>query len=86
MTADLKLSPAEENQELVLHVIGDRTETFFLPDGVVLNIPKSVKLGEEFDLEAGRFVSNNEYKLLTARYDNFCVFTLLISEVFRREE
>jgi hypothetical protein len=84
MTPDLKVSPIEEPQDLVLYATGGKNETLFLPDGVVVNIPKRLKLGEEFEIIAGKFVSNNEYKRLTAKYDKSGEFTLLISEVFRQ--
>lgn len=86
MFADLKVSESEETQELVLYATEDKNKTYFLPDGVVVNIPTRVKLGEEFEVVAGRFVSNNEFKRLTAKYDKSGAFTLLISEVFYREE
>ena len=84
MTPDLKVSPIEEPQYLVLYPTGGKNETFFLPDGVVVNIPKRLKLGEEFEMIAGKFVSDNEYKRLNAKYDESGEFTLLISEVFRQ--
>jgi hypothetical protein len=43
-----------------------------------------LNLGEEFEIIAGKFVSNNEYKRLNAKYDRNGEFTLLISEVFRQ--
>jgi hypothetical protein len=86
MTPDTKISTLEETQELVLDPTQGKNETFFLPDGVVVNIPKRVNVGEEFELVAGRFVSHNEYKRLTAKYDKSGAFALLISEVFRQEE
>ncbi len=86
MTPDLKVSSAEETQALVLDPTEGKNETFLLPDGVVANSPKRITLGEEFEIVAGKLVSNDEYKRLTAKYDQSGTFTRLISEVFRREE
>ena len=86
ITPDLKISDTEETQELVLEQNGDKNETFFLPDGIVVNIPKQVKVGEEFEIVAGKLVAENEYKRLTAKYDDSGAFALLISEVFHRED
>lgn len=83
MTPDLKVSLVGETEELVLDANGGETETIFLPDKVVVNVPKRVKLGEEFALASGKFVSDNEYKRLTAKYDKDGNLALLISEVFR---
>jgi hypothetical protein len=84
MNPDLKVSPAEETQALVLDPTGGKNETFFLPDGVVANTPKRIKVGEEFEIVAGKLVSTDEYKRLTCKYDKSGAFALLISEVFRR--
>lgn len=86
MTPDLKVSSSEETQALVLDPTEGKNETFLLPDGVVENSPKRITLGEEFEIVAGKLVSNDEYKRLTCKYDKSGAFTLLISEVFRREE
>ncbi|MBD2185462.1 DUF3598 family protein [Aerosakkonema funiforme] len=86
MTPDLKVSPASETQQLVLDANAGKNKTFFLPDGVVVNAPKKVEFGEEFEIAAGKFVSKNEYKRLTAKYDESGKFSLLISEVFERKE
>lgn len=86
MNPDLKVSPAEETQALVLDPTEGKNETFFLPDRVVVNSPKRIKVGEQFEIVTGKQVSNDEYKRLTAKYDKSGAFTLLISEVFRRKE
>lgn len=86
ITPNLEILPAEETLELVLDANRGKNENFFLPDGIVLNIPKIVKLGEEFAVVASKLISDNEYKRLIAKYDNLGSFTMLISEVFRRTE
>ena len=86
MTPDLKILTTEETQELVLDPTGGKNETFYLPDGVVVNIPKKLKVGEEFEIVAGKLISDKEYKRLTAKYDKSGAFALLISEVFHLEE
>jgi hypothetical protein len=86
MTPDLKISTIEETQELILGLGQDKNETFFLPDGIVVNIPKQVSVGEEFEIVAGKFVTDNEYERLTANYDSSGKFLLLSSEVFHLEE
>lgn len=82
MTPDLKVSPPEYTQKLVLDPTSGKNETFFLPDSIILNIPKVLKVGEEFEVVAGKLVSNKTYQRLTARYDSSGRFMMLISEVF----
>ncbi len=86
ITSDLKVSPLEEIQELVLDPTEGKNKTFFLKDAVVLNIPTELKAGEAFEIVAGRLVSDNEYHRLTAQYDDSSAFSLLTSEFFHREE
>ena len=86
MSPDLKISPVEETQELVLDPTGGKNETLFLPDGVIVNICKTPKLGEDFEIVAGKFVSKQKYKRLSAKYDNYGTFKMLISEIFYLEE
>jgi hypothetical protein len=83
ITSDLKISEAEEIHNLVLDPTGGKNESFYLPDGVVLNIPKKLSIGQEFDIIAAKLVAENQYKRLTAKYNSFGVFVLLISEVFK---
>jgi hypothetical protein len=45
-----------------------------------------VSIGEAFDIVAGKLVAENKYTRLTAKYDAFGAFVLLISEVFYRQE
>lgn len=85
MNPELKVSAAEETHALVLDPTEGKNETFFLPDGVVVNSPKKIKVGEEFEIVTGKLVSNDEYKRLTCKYDKSGAFALLISEVFHRE-
>jgi hypothetical protein len=82
---NLKISAEEEIQDLVLDPTQGNNETFYLPDGVVVNIPLQLKMEEAFDIVAGKFVTENMYKRLTAKYDNFGNFVLLMSEVLHRE-
>jgi len=84
MSPDLKVSTSDETHELILDPTQGKNQTFYLPNGIVLNIPKKVKIGEEFEIVAGQLVSDNEYKRLTAKYDNLGTFSLLVSEVFHR--
>ncbi|MFH7026332.1 MAG: DUF3598 family protein [Heteroscytonema crispum UTEX LB 1556] len=86
ITPNLQISDAEEITKLALDLNKDNNENFFLPDGIVLNIPKKVKVGEAVELVAGKLVAENEYKRLTVKYDDSGDFALLISEVFRKED
>ncbi|NES84101.1 MAG: DUF3598 family protein [Moorea sp. SIO2B7] len=81
MTPDLKISAPVDTQELVLEPTDGKNETFFLPDGIVVNIPTTLNLGEKFEIVAGKLMGN-EYKRLTAKYDDSGAFILLISELF----
>ena len=67
MNPDLKVSPAEETQALVLDPTEGKNETFFLLYRVVVNSPKRIKVGEQFEIVTGKQVSNDEYKRLTAK-------------------
>jgi hypothetical protein len=84
-TPDLQVS-ASEIPELVLAPIGGKNETFFLPDGIVVNIPKSLKVNEAFEIVAGKLVAENQFNRLTVQYDDSGAFTRLISEVFGKVE
>lgn len=84
ITSNLKVSDIEPTQELLLDPTKGINKTIFFPDGVVVNVPESLKVSQEFKIVAGRFVSENDFKRLTAKYDSFGNFQLLISEVFHR--
>ena len=84
MTADLSISAVEEIEGLNIDPTQGKNETFFLPDRIVVNCPKQVQVGEEFQLVAGKLVADNLYKRLTVKYDNTGNFSQLTSEVFNR--
>ena len=86
INSDLKISASAENQELVLDPTEGKNKTISLPDGIVVNVPERVNLGEQFQLVVGKLVAENEYKRLTTQYDNSGAFTMLISEVFRLQD
>jgi len=86
ISPNLKISVEEEIQDLVLNPTAGKNQTFYLPEGVVVNIPKQVNSVEAFDIVAGKLVVGNKYKRLTAKYDNSGAFVSLISEVFYRQE
>jgi hypothetical protein len=77
MTPDLKISPPEKIKQWMF----DATKAFFLPDRTILTIPKTVQIGESLEISASKQVTENEFKRLTARYDNSGVFSRLVSEV-----
>ena len=81
MTPDLIISAATET--ILVPPSESQNKTIFFPDGVVLHVPQTVQVGEEFALMAGKFVSNHQYKQLTAKYDKSGAFKLLISEIFQ---
>ncbi|QSJ14970.1 DUF3598 family protein [Nostoc sp. UHCC 0702] len=83
ITADLKLSASSEISELILDPTEAKNKTFFLPDSIVVNIPEKVQVGQPFTIVAGKLFTENIYKRLTAEYNSYGAFTLLISEVFR---
>ncbi|MEH2316161.1 hypothetical protein [Nostoc sp.] len=86
MNSDLQISTSVENQELVLEPTQPKNKTISLPDDITVNVPQKVKIGEEFEIVSGKLVTKNEYKRLTAKYDNLGAFAMLISEVFRLQE
>jgi hypothetical protein len=86
ITPDLQISAFPETQQLVLDPTKGKNETLLLPDRIVVNVPKKVSIGEEFELVAGKLVAENEYKRLTVQYDNSGAFTMLISEVFSLQD
>ncbi|MGB3655878.1 MAG: DUF3598 family protein [Rivularia sp. (in: cyanobacteria)] len=85
MNSDLQISASAENQELVLEPTKVKNKTISLPDEITVNIPEKINIGEEFEIASGKLVANNEYKRLTANYDNSGAFAMLISEVFRQD-
>lgn len=86
LNSDLQISASAENQELVLDPTEGKNKTISLPDGIVVNLPEKLNIGEEFELVAGKLVAENEYKRLTAQYDKSGAFAMLISEVFSVED
>ncbi|MGI2903105.1 DUF3598 family protein [Tolypothrix sp. VBCCA 56010] len=86
LNSDLQISASAENQELVLDPTEGKNKTISLPDGIVVNVPEMVNIGEEFELVAAKLVAKNEYQRLTAKYDNSGAFAMLISEVFSLED
>lgn len=85
MTPDLKISPAEAEQQVILEPNKDKNQTFFLSDGVVFNLPNHVETGEEIEIIGGKLVTENEYQRLTVKYDRSGNFALVISETFHRQ-
>ncbi|MDZ8053326.1 MAG: DUF3598 family protein [Aulosira sp. ZfuVER01] len=85
LTPDLKVSNPEPVQNLVLVPLEDKNQTFFLPDGIVISAPTTLRIGQEFNIIAGRLVSLNQFKRLTAQYDTLGNFHLLISEIFHQQ-
>ena len=86
LNSDLQISASAENQELVLDPTKGKNKTISLPDGIVVNVPERVNIGEEFELVAAKLVAENEYNRLTAKYDNSGAFAMLISEVFSLQD
>ncbi|MDZ7956891.1 MAG: DUF3598 family protein [Aulosira sp. DedQUE10] len=84
LTPDLTVSNAELIQNLVLVPLENKNQTFFLPDGIVINAPTTLRIGQEFNIIAGKFVSEKQFKRLIAQYDTLGNFQLLISEIFHR--
>jgi hypothetical protein len=81
MTPDLKISPPEKIQQWMF----DATEAFSLSDGIILTIPQTVQIGEEFEIAATKQVADNEFKRLTARYDRSGALKLLVSEILNND-
>ncbi|MEH2404714.1 MAG: DUF3598 family protein [Nostoc sp.] len=86
MNSDLQVSASAENKELVLEPTEQKNKTISLPDDIAVNVPEKVNIGEEFEIVCGKLVTKNEYRRLTAKYDNSGAFAMLISEVFRLQE
>ena len=86
MTPDLQISQEPELTELKLDPTAGKNKTFFLPDGIVINVPEKVKIGEEFELVVGKMVIENKYKRMTVKYDKNGKFNQLISEVFDQKD
>ncbi|MBD2776175.1 DUF3598 family protein [Iningainema tapete] len=84
MNSDLSISLAE-NQDFVLPT-EQKNNPIYLQNDISVNVPKKVKIGEEFEIVVGKLVTTNEYQRLIVQYDNLGAFTTLISEVFRRQD
>lgn len=82
ITPDLNISVPEEITELILDPTEGKNETFFLPENVIVNIPKKVQVGEAFAIVSGQLMTGNKYQRLTAQYDSNGAFTILILEIF----
>ncbi|MDJ0514824.1 MAG: DUF3598 family protein [Trichodesmium sp. MO_231.B1] len=86
MTPDLQIYQEVELTEIELDPTAGKNQTFFLPDGIVINVPETVKIGEEFELVVGKMVIENKYKRMTVKYNQDGKFIQLISEVFDRKD
>jgi Domain of unknown function (DUF3598) len=73
-----------ENQELVLEATSTN-KMIFLPDNITVNTPQKVNIGKEFEIVSSKLVTEHTYQRLTAKYNNYGAFTMLISEVFKQE-
>jgi hypothetical protein len=85
MTPDLITSSPTTIEELIIDPSQGKNKTFSLPDGIVVNIPEILTLGEEFAISAARLVSDNYYQRLTTKYDQNGLFMMLIGEQFKRQ-
>ncbi|BAY81156.1 hypothetical protein NIES267_06310 [Calothrix parasitica NIES-267] len=85
MSPDLNISTAEETSLLEFNPNQGQNQTLLLPEMVIVDIPIELKSGKEFEITAGKLVTENQYKRLTIKYDSSGRFTRLISEVFHRE-
>ncbi len=85
MMPDLRIREPETLSELVLEPTGAKNQTFLLPDQVVLTIPQTVKLGEAFEMFAGRLVRENQYQRLSVKYNDNGEFVSLSAEVFHQK-
>ena len=86
MTPDLNISDPEEIAGLEIDPTQGKNETLFLPDRIVVNCPKKLEAGKEFELVAGKLVTDNQYKRLTLKYAESGDFMLFIREVFHRQD
>jgi hypothetical protein len=82
MLPDLRILEPEVVSELILDPSEGQNQTFFLPEQVVLTIPKMVKLGEAFEMFAGRLVSEDIYQRLSIKYNESGEFVSLSTEMF----
>ena len=85
MNPDLNTSAAEETSGIEFNPNEGKNETFLLPEMVIVDIPIQLKPGEEFEIIAGKLVTDNQYKRLAVKYNSSGTFTQLTSEVFSRE-
>ncbi|GBF82225.1 DUF3598 family protein [Aphanothece sacrum] len=83
MMPDLRILEPEIIPKLILDPSEGQNQTFFLPDQVVLTIPKMVKLGEAFQMFAGRLVTANRYQRLSVMYNELGNFVSLSNETFQ---
>jgi len=86
MTPDLQISQEAEITEFELDPTVGKNKTFFLPDGIVINLPEKITIGEEFEFIVGKMVVENKYKRMTVKYNQDGEFIQLISEVFDRKD
>lgn len=86
LNPNLEISTIKDNQKFVLDPTEGKNHTIFLPDNIVVNVPKIIKIGEEFEIVAGKLLTENEYQRLTVQYNNCGEFSQLFSEVFRLQD
>ncbi|MEB3342744.1 DUF3598 family protein [Okeania sp.] len=82
ITPDLQISQELEKIDLELDPTAGKNKTFFLPDGIVINVPEKLKIGEKFEMVVGKMMIENKYKRMTVKYNQNGEFIQLISEVF----
>ncbi|KST68927.1 DUF3598 family protein [Mastigocoleus testarum] len=83
MTSDLKVSlPVPIKQRSFC----EENETFFLPDGIFLNCPKKVNIGNHFTIIANWLITSSHLQQLILKYNLKGEFSTLTLEIFNRSE
>ena len=86
ITPDLQKSTEElSSQEIELHSSVETNQSYFLPERIMLNLPKVIEAGREFFIVVGKQITDNTYKQVKTQYEPNGQFMGLISDTYNLE-
>ncbi|HAC62445.1 MAG TPA: hypothetical protein DCF68_02635 [Cyanothece sp. UBA12306] len=84
MTPDLNLIEEKEPKKLTLKIAQPNYQTFNLPGSFIIQTPVEYKVGESFKIQVGKLITKNQYKQISANYNNQGQFEGILWETFER--
>ena len=85
MTPDLQMSTANFPSQEINFPSVEANQDYFLPEKIILNLPKSITHGQAFEILVGKQIAKNLYKQVKTQYDSTGKLMGLISEAYNLE-